>query len=299
MAARFVAYTGSMINETFSQEAVDYQRIEAAIRYLEENFQRQPTLDEIAASVHLSKHHFERLFKQWAGVTPMQFMQYLTLEYAKERLAESRSLLETTLDAGLSSPGRLHDLFVNFTAVTPGVYKQGGAGLVIQYGFHPTPFGTAVLAATPRGICALRFVGDEGETAVLSQLQAEWPNAAWEDAPELTGPLVAQIFAAERGEGERPFHLYLKGTNFQVQVWQALLSLPPGALVSYQDVARLLGNPTATRAVASAIARNPVGYLIPCHRVISGNGKLHNYRWGAARKKAIIGREAAALTAHP
>jgi len=295
MAARLVAYTGSMINETYSQEAVDYQRIEAAIRYLEENFQRQPSLDEIAASVHLSKHHFERLFKQWAGVTPLQFMQYLTLEYAKERLAASRSVLETTLDAGLSSPGRLHDLFVNFTAVTPGAYKQGGAGLIIQYGFHPTPFGTAVLATTPRGICALRFVGEDGETAVLSQLQAEWPNANWEAAPEVTGPLVAQIFAAERGDGERPFHLYLKGTNFQVQVWQALLTLPPGTLVSYQDVARLLGNPAATRAVASAVARNPVGYLIPCHRVISGDGQLHNYRWGPARKKAIIGREAAAL----
>ena len=288
-----VTYTGSMINETFSQEAVDYQRIEAVIRYLEDNFQRQPDLDEIAASVHLSKHHFERLFKQWAGVTPMQFMQYLTLEYAKERLAASRSVLETTLDAGLSSPGRLHDLFVNFTAVTPGDYKQGGVGLVIQYGFHPTPFGTAVLATTPRGICALRFVGEEGETAVLDQLQNEWPNAAWLAAPEVTGPLVAQIFAPNKANGERPFHLYLKGTNFQVQVWQALLRLPPGALVSYQDVARLLGNPAATRAVASAVAHNPVGFLIPCHRVISGGGKLHNYRWGAARKKAIVGWEAA------
>ena len=298
MAVWVVAYTGSMINETFSQEAVDYQRIEAAIRYLEENFQRQPGLDEIAASVHLSKHHFERLFKQWAGVTPMQFMQYLTLEYAKERLVESRSVLETTLDAGLSSPGRLHDLFVNFTAVTPGAYKQGGAGLVIQYGFHPTPFGTAVLATTPRGICALRFVGEDGETAVLAQLQREWPNAAWQAAPEVTGPLVDRIFTAERREGERPFHLYLKGTNFQVQVWQALLTLPPGALVSYHDVARLLGNPTATRAVASAVARNPVGYLIPCHRVISGDGKLHNYRWGSARKKAIVGWEAA-MAGHP
>lgn len=290
-----------MINEidrqqTLTQQAADYQRIEAAIRYLEENFQRQPDLAEIAASVHLSKHHFERLFKQWAGVTPMQFLQYLTLEYAKARLAESRSLLETTLDAGLSSPGRLHDLFVTFTAVTPGAYKQGGAGLLIQYGVHPTPFGPALLATTSRGVVALRFVGEEGETAVLAQLQQEWPLATWQVAPETTGPIVARIFS-EGGVGKRPFHLYLKGTNFQVQVWQALLTLPPGALVSYTDVARLIGRPDSVRAVAGAIAHNPIGYLIPCHRVINQSGKLHQYRWGSARKKAMVGWEAATALA--
>ncbi len=281
-----------MINEPFSQQAADYQRVEQAIRYLEENFRRQPDLAEIAASVHLSKHHFERLFKQWAGVTPMQFLQYLTLEYAKTRLTESRSLLETAFDAGLSGPGRLHDLFVTFTAVTPGDFKQGGAGLRIQYGVHSTPFGPALLAATPRGICALRFVGDAGETAVLAELQREWPLADWVAAPETTGPILARIFGGGEGE-QRPFHLHLKGTNFQVQVWQALLALPPGALVSYSDVAQLIGRPDAVRAVAGAIAHNPVGYLIPCHRVINQSGKLHQYRWGAARKKAMVGWEAA------
>jgi AraC family transcriptional regulator, regulatory protein of adaptative response / methylated-DNA-[protein]-cysteine methyltransferase len=290
-----------MINEmdlspTLTRQAADYRRIEAAIRYLEANFQQQPSLAEIAASVHLSKHHFERLFKQWAGVTPMQFLQYLTLEYAKTRLVESRSLLETTLDAGLSSPGRLHDLFVSFTAVTPGAYKQAGAGLIIQYGVHPTPFGPALLASTARGVCALRFVGEEGETAVLAELQREWPLADWQTSPEATGPILAQIFGGG-GVGKRPFHLYLKGTNFQVQVWQALLALPPGALVSYADVARLIGRPDSVRAVAGAIAHNPIGYLIPCHRVINQSGRLHQYRWGSARKKAMVGWEAAALMA--
>ncbi|MBE2224085.1 MAG: helix-turn-helix domain-containing protein, partial [Anaerolineae bacterium] len=168
-----------MNTQTYFQQALDYQRVAEAIRYLEENFQQQPTLDEIAASVHLSKHHFQRLFKQWAGISPTQFMQYLTLGYAKERLAASHSLLETTLDAGLSSPGRLHDLFVNFEAVTPGEYKQGGTGLEISYGFQPTPFGICLLATTERGICALRFVDSGQETAVLANLQSEWPKARW------------------------------------------------------------------------------------------------------------------------
>jgi AraC family transcriptional regulator of adaptative response/methylated-DNA-[protein]-cysteine methyltransferase len=284
-----------MNTQTYSQQVLDYQRVAEAIRYVEDNFQHQPTLDEMAASVHLSKHHFQRLFKQWAGISPTQFMQYLTLGYAKERLQASHSLLATTLDAGLSSPGRLHDLFVNFEAVTPGEYKQRGAGLEISYGFHPTPFGICLLATTSRGICALRFVEDGRETSVLAELKAEWPQAVWVENGAEIGPVVDRIFGGEREGGKRPFHLYLKGTNFQVQVWQALLAIPAGALVSYGDVAQYLGKPTATRAVASDIARNPVGYLIPCHRVISQSGKLHNYRWGSTRKKAMVGWEAARL----
>ena len=293
-----------MNRETYSQQALDYQRVADAIRYVEDNFQQQPTLDEIAASVHLSKHHFQRLFKQWAGISPTQFMQYLTLGYAKERLNASHSVLTTTLEAGLSSPGRLHDLFVNFEAVTPGEYKQCGAGLEISYGFQPTPFGICLLATTSRGICALRFAEPGQETAastssaqrVLAELKGEWPQAVWVENGAEIGPIVDRIFGVEMGDGKRPFHLYLKGTNFQVQVWQALLAIPSGALVSYGDVAQYLGKPTATRAVASAIAKNPVGYFIPCHRVISQTGKLHNYRWGSTRKKAMVGWEAAMRT---
>jgi AraC family transcriptional regulator of adaptative response/methylated-DNA-[protein]-cysteine methyltransferase len=290
-----------MNTQNYSQQALDYQRVAVAIRYVEENFQQQPTLDEIAASVHLSKHHFQRLFKQWAGISPTQFMQYLTLDYAKERLNDSHNVLETTLEAGLSSPGRLHDLFVNFEAVTPGEYKQRGAGLEISYGFQPTPFGTCLLAMTSRGICALRFVEPGRETAastssaqsVLAELKEEWPQAVWVENNAEIAPIVERIFSRGLGDEKRPFHLYLKGTNFQVQVWQALLAIPAGVLVSYGDVAQYLGKPTATRAVASAIARNPVGYFIPCHRVISQSGKLHNYRWGSTRKKAMVGWEAA------
>lgn len=278
----------------YPEQLVDYQRIEQAIGFLEANFRRQPSLEEIAASVHLSKYHFQRLFKRWAGVSPGQFMQFLTVEYAKERLQAAQSVLDAALDAGLSGPGRLHDLFVNFTAMTPGEYKQQGAGLEIAYGLHATPFGLGLLAMTERGICALRFVGADGPEAALAGLQAEWPGAKFVLEPEKTAVPLSHLFSDKTGNGAaRPFHLLLRGTNFQVQVWQALLTLPPGTLVTYQDIADLLGKPTATRAVAGAIARNPIGYLIPCHRVISKVGQAHQYRWGSARKKAMLGWEAA------
>lgn len=281
-------------NSFFDQQLEDYQRVEQAIRFLEEHFRRQPDLDEMAASVHLSKYHFQRLFKRWAGVTPAQFLHYLTVEYAKGRLQAADSVLQTALDAGLSGPGRLHDLFVNLTAMTPGEVKLQGAGLRILYGFHSTPFGECLLALTERGICALRFVGEDGREAVLAALKAEWQGAEFVPAPAQTAVFVQKLFA-EAGDGKekRPFHLLLRGTNFQIQVWQALLTIPPGAMVTYQDIADLLGKPTATRAVASAIAHNPIGYLIPCHRVISKVGQAHQYRWGSARKKAMLGWEAA------
>ena len=280
------------MNEFYAQTAIDYRRVEQAIGFVEENFRSQPSLDEIAASVHLSKYHFQRLFKQWAGVTPTQFMHFLTVEFAKERLAASESVFMTSLDAGLSSAGRLHDLFVSFEAVTPGEYKQQGEGVVISYGFHPTPFGDCLLAQTARGICALRFVAPGQGKQVLNELMGEWPRARFVEDWEGTATAVERIFAAGGGERQQPFHLYLKGTNFQVQVWQALLAIPEGAMVSYGDVAAGIGRPAAARATAGAIARNPIGYLIPCHRVISKGGQVHRYRWGSTRKRAILGWEA-------
>jgi AraC family transcriptional regulator of adaptative response/methylated-DNA-[protein]-cysteine methyltransferase len=279
-----------MNEKTLTQQSDDYQRVEQAIRFLEEHFREQPSLDEIAASVHLSKYHFQRLFKRWAGVSPTQFMHYLTVEYAKRRLQEAKSALETALDAGLSGPGRLYDLFVSWEAMTPGEYKRRGDGLRIRYGFHATPFGRCLLATTERGICALYFVSESGEEGALEELKGEWPAAELLHDPETTRPLVAQLFVPNGGP--RPFHLLLRGTNFQVKVWEALLSIPEGAMVSYQDVAELIGRPKATRAVANAIAHNPISYLIPCHRVISSVGRTHGYRWGTARKKAILGWEA-------
>ena len=292
------------MNDQHLQASLDYARVAEAIRYLEDHFREQPTLDEIAASVHLSKYHFQRLFKRWAGVSPTQFMHYLTVDYAKERLAAAESVYETSLDAGLSSAGRLHDLFVTFEAMTPGEYKRLGEGVTIQYGFHDTPFGRCLLATTPKGICALRFVaGPEveasngsaagsTEAAALDELMDEWPQATFVEDDQATAEIAERLFAPGQDKERRPFHLLLKGTNFQVQVWQALLAIPPGGMVSYQDVAEHIGRPTASRAIAGAVARNPVGYLIPCHRVINKSGHYHGYRWGTTRKKAILGWEA-------
>ncbi|MDE2841115.1 MAG: methylated-DNA--[protein]-cysteine S-methyltransferase [Chloroflexota bacterium] len=273
----------------------DYQRIERAIEFLAQNFRSQPQLDEVAASVHLSKYHFLRLFKRWAGVTPTQFLHYLTVEYAKERLAANQSVFATTFDAGLSSPSRLHDLFVTFEAMTPGEHKRHGAGLEIAYGFHPTPFGECLLATTPRGICALRFVAPLEREQTLTQLRAEWPDAQVVHRPAAGEPLVRRLFRRAHEEATPPFHLLLKGTNFQIQVWQALLAIPFGALASYQAVAAHIAAPSAARAVGRVIAQNPIAYLIPCHRVITKVGAAHRYRWGTAKKQAMIGWEASRL----
>jgi len=284
-------YNAGMRSEIARQQAEDYHVVEQAIRFLEGRFREQPGLDEIAASVHLSKYHFQRLFKRWAGISPTQFLHYLTVEYAKERLRESESVLGATLDAGLSSAGRLHDLFVTLEAVTPGEYRRLGAGLRIGYGYHDTPFGRCLVAATVRGLCALNFVQDGDGSEALAVLASRWPRATLVEEPETTAPLVERIFSTA-GNAGRPFHLLLKGTNFQVKVWQALLAIPPGAMASYQDVAAYIGMPKASRAVGRAVAENPVSYLIPCHRVITRAGEAHRYRWGTARKKAMLGWEA-------
>jgi AraC family transcriptional regulator of adaptative response/methylated-DNA-[protein]-cysteine methyltransferase len=281
------------MNTENNQQLSDYQQIELAIAYLESNFREQPSLDEIASVVHLSKYHFQRLFKRWAGISPTQFLQFLTIEYAKHQLVESRTVLQSSLDAGLSGPGRLHDMFVNHEAITPGQYRKQGKGLEINYGIHSTPFGQALIAMTSRGICALRFLDQKNSQLALDLLAKEWPKAHLKSDQINTASQMKKVFGSINPDERRPFHLYLKGTNFQIQVWRALLTLPTGYLVSYQQVAELIGRPSATRAVASAIAQNPIGFLIPCHRVINKNGRYHNYRWGSTRKKAIIAWEAA------
>jgi AraC family transcriptional regulator, regulatory protein of adaptative response / methylated-DNA-[protein]-cysteine methyltransferase len=281
-----------MTQKTILNNPEDYQRIEKAIQFVETHFKSQPTLEQMAKSVYMSKFHFNRLFKRWVGVTPNQFMQYLTLEYTKEKLVESCSLLDTSLDAGLSGPSRLHDLFISFEAMTPGEYKQMGAGLDIQYGFGNTPFGECLVACTSRGICHLGFVPKEGRSESLNQLKKAWPEANFLNKAEQSLEIINRIFKIEPSKISRPFHLHLKGTNFQVNVWRALLSIPEGKVVTYQDIATYIGRSTAFRAVANAIAINPIGYLIPCHRVIAKSGATHQYRWGSSRKKAIIGYEA-------
>jgi AraC family transcriptional regulator of adaptative response/methylated-DNA-[protein]-cysteine methyltransferase len=272
--------------------ASDYARIEKTIRYLEANFRAQPSLAALAAQVHLSEYHFQRLFRRWAGISPKRFLQVLTADYARRLLHESHTVLEVSDAAGLSSAGRLHDLLVNLHAVTPGDIQAQGANLRIQYGFHPSPFGECLVAVTARGICAIEFITTGGRAAALAQLKRQWPAASRRLQPRATQPLAARLFAAPRTVSDR-LDLLVQGSNFQVKVWEALLRIPSGRVVSYEDIAARIAAPTATRAVASAIARNPVAVLIPCHRVIRKSGVFGEYRWGSARKKALLGWEAA------
>jgi AraC family transcriptional regulator of adaptative response/methylated-DNA-[protein]-cysteine methyltransferase len=271
----------------------DYQRIEKAILFLEKNFQRQPDLREVAQDVGLSPYHFQRLFRRWAGISPKRFARFLTLAHAKQWLEKSRTLLDATYDAGLSSTGRLHDLFVNIEAMTPGEFKARGAGLKISYGFHPSPFGECWLAATDRGICGLGFVGKGGRTRALREARNRWKEARWEENPRLTRPYVYRIFSRADGGRGRPLTLLLQGTNFQIKVWEALLKVPRGALTCYEDLAAAIGRRRAWRAVGAAVGRNPVAFIIPCHRVIRKVGMIGDYHWGAARKKAMLAWEAA------
>jgi len=270
----------------------DYERIAQAIRFIEQNYRRQPSLEEVAKSVYLSEFHFQRLFRRWVGISPKRFLQFLTVEHAKRRLEECRSVLDATYDAGLSSPGRLHDLFVTLEAVTPGEYKARGAGLRIGYGVHDTPFGPALLAATERGLCGLSFVDEGGADAAMDELRERWPSATVGEDARATGPLARRIFASDGGDGQ-PIPLFVQGTNHQVRVWEALLRVPAGALVSYEQLAGAAGKPDAVRAVAGAVARNQIAYVIPCHRVIRKLGAFGGYRWGTERKLAMLGWEAA------
>ncbi len=275
----------------YAEAMTDYQLIENAIHYLEEHYQKQPALAEVAAHVGLSEYHFQRLFSRWAGISPKRFVQYLTIQHAKQVLDESQSLLEATFAAGLSGPGRLHDLFVTHEAVTPGEYKARGAGLTIHYGFHATPFGEALVAETERGICGLSFVMGNGRAATFEALSRAWPQARLVEDAVGTETAVGHIFSP--GERTTPLPVYLKGTNFQIQVWMALLRVPTGALVTYGTLARAAGQEKAVRAVGTAVGHNPIAYLIPCHRVIQKSGDLGGYHWGVTRKKALIGWEAA------
>ena len=270
----------------------DYDRIAQAIRFIEQNHRRQPSLEEVARSVYLSEFHFQRLFRRWVGISPKRFLQFLTVEHAKRRLEECRSVLDATYDAGLSSPGRLHDLFVTLEAVTPGEYKARGAGLRIGYGVHDTPFGPALLAATERGLCSLAFVEEDGPGAAVDELRERWSSATVAEDARVTEPLARRIFASDGDDGQ-PIPLFVQGTNHQVRVWEALLRVPAGAMVSYEQLAAAAGRPDAVRAVAGAVARNQIGYVIPCHRVIRKLGAFGGYRWGSARKQAILGWEAA------
>ncbi len=270
----------------------DYDRVAEAIRYLDAHALDQPDLDTLAGHLGLSPYHLQRLFTRWAGISPKRFIQYLTVEHAKQMLDASHNLLDASLDSGLSGPGRLHDLFVTVEAVTPGEFKTGGLGLSIAYGVHKGPFGACLLAVTGRGVCGLSFV-DEGVDGALAELRVRWPAARMSEDTHATGPVFEQIFPQTEQEMRQPVAVLLKGTNFQLKVWEALLRVPAGALCTYEDVAQSIHQPGAARAVGSAVGANAIAYLIPCHRVIRKSGLVRDYRWGATRKKAMLGWEAA------
>lgn len=273
-------------------ENEDYQRIAKAIAFIRQHHLSQPDLITVAQHIGLSEYHFQKLFTQWVGISPKRFLQYLTLEYAKSKIARTKSLLDLTLDVGLSSPGRLHDLFVNLEAMSPGEYKAGGIGLEIHYGVHNTPFGKSLIAITARGICNLHFLDLANEQTPEQIIRQSWSNAEIIRDRQTTQALCDRIFDSATFKKQQPLTLLVKGTNFQIQVWRALLKIPFGGITTYKTVAEMINRPTATRAVGNAVGKNPIGYLIPCHRVIRGSGKLAGYRWGTERKTALLGWEA-------
>jgi AraC family transcriptional regulator of adaptative response/methylated-DNA-[protein]-cysteine methyltransferase len=268
----------------------DYQRIEAALTYAQAHFQAQPDLDKMAAQAHWSPFHFQRKFQEWAGVSPKKFLQYLSLDHAKSLLRQSASVAEAADEAGLSGTGRLHDLFVTMEAMTPGEYRHGGAALAIQYSFGDSPFGRYLVASTAKGICKLVFTEDDAQA--LAELRHEWPNATFAAEKTPAHAQVTRFFARDFSPAQR-LHLHLKGTAFQLKIWESLLRIPEGELRTYTQVAAAAEQNAAVRAAGTAIGANPVGYLIPCHRVIRGTGELGQYRWGAQRKAALVGWEAA------
>lgn len=276
-----------------TQQHIDYQRIENAIQFIENNFKRQPSLKEIAEAVNLSEFHFDRMFSKWAGTSPQRFMRFLSKEYAKNVLNETKDLLDTTVEMGFSSSSRLHNLFVTYEAMTPAEYKRKGEGLTIQYGTHETPFGHAFIATTSRGILELSFLPNEEFSGELIRLKNEFLKAQFVESFDDTLIFINQIFI--ESADKKPLTALLRGTNFQIKVWEALLKIPSGRLACYEDIAKLIDKPTAQRAVGSAIGANNIAYLIPCHRVIQKVGTTGNYRWGEYRKKAILGWEGAQI----
>jgi AraC family transcriptional regulator of adaptative response/methylated-DNA-[protein]-cysteine methyltransferase len=272
--------------------ASDYARVARAIQFIEANAERQPDLQAMARHVGLGPHRFQRLFTRWAGISPKRFLQVLTLDHARQLLDQSRSVLQAAHGAGLSGPGRLHDLFVTIDAVTPGEYKRQGAGLTIRHGVHSSPFGPCLVASTGRGICGLAFIDAGGERQCLRRLARRWSRARLQPDPQLAADVIERAFSrgADAANGS-PTRLHLQGTNHQVQVWQALLEIPPGMVLSYGDLATRIGNPGAAIAVGQALAKNPVAYLIPCHRVLRADGRVGGYRWGRVRKRALLAWE--------
>lgn len=278
-----------------TQQEYDYNRIASAIRFFRENYKAQPKLEDVAGHVHLSPFHFQRMFQHWAGVTPKQFLQYLTAEYAKDMLKTTRmSLFDAAYEAGLSSTSRLHDLFIKVEGMSPGEYRNGGAALNINYSFADSPFGEMLVAATAKGVCHMSFA-DNGHQRALDGLKAIFPNARYLQMVDMVQQNALFVFTQDWSKLDE-IKLHLKGTDFQIKVWETLLNVPAGGFTTYGDLAANAGYEGASRAVGTAVGNNPVAFLIPCHRVIKASGEIGQYHWGAVRKNAIIGWEASRKT---
>lgn len=276
--------------------AQDYDVVRRAIAHIRTNWRGQPEIDTIAEAAGVTPTELHHLFRRWAGLTPKAFLQALTLDHARKLLRESASVLDATYEVGLSGPGRLHDLFVTHEAMSPGEWKAGGAGMTLTYGFHPSPFGTALVMTTPRGLCGLALADAGEEQAALQDMQRRWPQATYVEDDTLTAPVAERIFNPAQWRPDRPLRVVLIGTDFEVRVWETLLKIPMGHYSTYSDIAEKVCSKKAARAVGAAVGKNPICFVVPCHRVIGKSGDLTGYHWGITRKRAMLGWEAGQVT---
>lgn len=270
----------------------DYEKVRSVLANLYDNWRDQPSLDELAGPVGMNADQLQRVFTRWAGLTPKAFLQALTLDHARAMLKDSASILETSLEVGLSGPGRLHDLFVVHEGMSPGAYKSKGEGLTIYYGFHPSPFGLALVMATDYGLCGLAFADKGEEATALADMKKRWYNAQYTEDSARTAPYAARIFAPDKWKDGQPLRITFIGSDFEIRVWESLLKIPVGRAVTYGDIATSIEKPKAARAVGAAVGRNPISFVVPCHRVIGKSGDITGYHWGLTRKRAILGWEA-------
>jgi len=270
----------------------DYEVVRAAIAYISEHWRAQPEVEAIAHAAGTTPDELHHLFRRWAGLTPMAFLQALTIDHARTLLRESASVLDAAYEVGLSGPGRLHDLFVAHEAMSPGEWKKGGEGLVMHYGFHPSPFGIALVVTTERGLAGLAFADMGDEPAALADMQRRWPRATYVEDIAGTAEVARRIFEPALWRADQPLRVVMIGTDFEVRVWETLLAIPMGRASTYSDIARRLGNPKASRAVGAAVGKNPISFVVPCHRVLGKSGDITGYHWGLTRKRAILGWEA-------
>ena len=269
----------------------DYDSVRRAIGFISEQWRTQPTIEAMADAAHLTPDELHHLFRRWAGLTPKDFMQALTLDHAKRLLRDSASVLDAAYDSGLSGPGRLHDLFVTHEAMSPGEWKKGGEGMTLRYGFHPSPFGMAVVIASERGLAGLAFADEGEEMPALADMRRRWPLATYVESFAETAPFAKRIFDSSQWREDQPLRVVLIGTDFEVRVWETLLKIPMGRATTYSDVACKISNPKASRAVGAAVGRNPISFVVPRHRVLGKSGALTGYHWGITRKRAMLGWE--------